>query len=51
MFLMIDLVDKVKEQEPAENLPQNRKEEIKCPYPTPDIRQPTITTTLLDPNS
>ena len=44
-------LDKVKEQEPVENLPQNRREESKCPYPPPwvDIRQPTITTTLLDP--
>ena len=44
-------MDKVKEQEPVENLPQNRKEENKCPYPPPwvDIRQPTINTSLLDP--
>ena len=44
-------MDKVKEQEPVENLPQNRKEENKCPYPPPwvDIRQLTINTCLLEP--
>ena len=44
------LMDKAKDLEEKQNLPQNRKLETKCPFPPPwqDLRQPTIKTSLLD---